>query len=77
MKSKAEDMEYERLCGPGRPFAAGLRSSRGSSSSRDCFRDEEIPDREESIEVDVRGPGELDARLANSRESRAWGWRVV
>ena len=61
---------------PGRAFAAGLRSSRGSSSSRESFRDEDMPDREEVEEVDVRGPGELDARLASSRESRAWGWRL-
>jgi len=30
-----------------------------------------MPDREEVEDVDVRGPGEEDARLASSRESRA------
>jgi len=30
-----------------------------------------MPDREEEEEEDVLGPGELDAKLANSKESRA------
>lgn len=34
-----------------------------------------MPDLEE--EEDVRGPGELDARLANSNESRELGCRLV
>jgi len=75
-KSKAEETEKARPWPAGRPFAAGLRSSRGSSSSRDSFRDEDMPDREEVVDVDVLGPGELDARLANSSESRAWGCRL-
>jgi hypothetical protein len=76
-KSNALDTEKLRLCGTGLPpFAAGFRESKGSSSSRDSFRDEEMPDREEVEDVDVRGPGEEDARLASSRESRAWGWRL-
>jgi hypothetical protein len=32
-----------------------------------------MPDREEVDEEDVLGPGELEARLASSRESRACG----
>lgn len=52
-------------------MAAGFLSSRGSSSSRDSLRDEAMPDLEE--EDEVLGPGELDARLANSKESRALG----
>lgn len=35
-----------------------------------------MPEREEVEEEDVLRPGELDARLASSRESRACGWRV-
>lgn len=35
-----------------------------------------MPDREEVEEEDVLGPGELDAKLASSRESRAFGWSV-
>ena len=35
-----------------------------------------MPDRDEVDEEDVRGPGELDARLASSSESRACGWRL-
>ena len=72
-KSKVEETEKDRLWGPGLPPAAGFRSSRGSSSSRESFRDEDMPDREEVEEEDVLGPGELDARLASSRESRACG----
>ena len=76
MKSKAEETEKVLPWAPGRPFAARLRSSRGSSSSRESFREEEMPDREEAEDVEVRGPGELDARLASSRESRARGCRL-
>lgn len=57
------------------PFAAGFRSSRGSSSSRESFREEDMPEREEVEEDDVRLPGEDEAKLANSKESRACGWR--
>lgn len=35
-----------------------------------------MPEREEEDEEDVRGPGELEAKLASSRLSRAWGWRL-
>lgn len=66
MKSKTEELEYDRLP---RVFAAGFRASRGSSASRESFLEDEIPDREE--DEDVLAPGELEARLANSRESRA------
>jgi hypothetical protein len=75
-KSKAEETDNVRPWAPGRPFAAGFRASSGSSSSRESFREEDMPDREEVEDVEVRGPGELDARLASSRESRAWGWRL-
>lgn len=64
-----------RLCPEGRPRAAGFLSSRGSSSSRDSLREDATPDLEEDEEV--RGPGELDARLASSNESRGLGCRVV
>jgi hypothetical protein len=73
-KSKTEETEYDRawlFLG----FAAGLRSSNGSSSSRDSFREDAMPEREE--EEEVRCPGELDAKLASSKESRACGWRLV
>ena len=43
--------------------------SRGSSCSRESFRDEEIP-AEEVDSVEFRGLWEEDARDANSRESR-------
>jgi hypothetical protein len=73
VKSNTEAFENERW-----PlvFAAGFRESRGSSASRDCFREDEMPDREDVEEEEVLGPGELEARLANSRESRACGWRL-
>jgi hypothetical protein len=64
-------MEKERLWSAGRPVAAGFLSSSGSSSSKESFREEDMPDREEEEEDEVRGPGELDAKLANSKESRA------
>jgi hypothetical protein len=71
-KSKAEDIEKVRLCAAGRPFEAGFRSSRGSSSSRESLREDPTPERDE--EDEVRGPGELDdAKLASSKESRACG----
>ncbi len=73
MKSNAEDIEKERLCGSGPPFAATFLSSRGSSCSRESLREEVMPDREEVDDEEVRGPGELEAKLASSRESRAWG----
>lgn len=76
VKSKAEETENDRPWGPGRPFAAGFRSSRGSSCSRESFRDEDMPDLEEVEDVDVRRPGELDAKLASSKESRACGCRL-
>ena len=68
VKSKAEETEYDRLCAPGRP--ARLLLSRGSSCSRDSFRDEEMPDGDERESVEVRPSGEEDAREASSRESR-------
>lgn len=69
LKSKAEEMEKERPSGSGPPFAATFLSSRGSSCSKESLREEVMPDLEE--EEDVRGPGELEAKLASSRESRA------
>jgi hypothetical protein len=70
VKSKAEEMLKVRPW-PGRPLAAGFMSSSGSSCSSESLRDEEIPEREEEDDEEVRGPGELEARLASSRESRA------
>lgn len=67
-KSNTEETENDRSC-LGR--AAGLRSSRGSSASKESFLEDATPDLEE--EEEVRGPGELDARLASSKESRACG----
>lgn len=69
VKSKAEEIEYERLWVVGRP--ARLLLSRGSSCSRDSFRDEEIPEGDDVESVEVRSSGEDDAREASSRESRA------
>lgn len=74
-KSNAEDIEKVRPCPTGRPEAAGFRSSRGSSSSSEILREDVMPDLEEDEDEDVRGPGELDARLASSKESRACGCR--
>ena len=34
-----------------------------------------MPDGEDVDDVDVRGPGELEAKLASSKESRAYGGR--
>lgn len=73
-KSKADDTENDLLCAVGR--AAGFLESKGSSSSSESFLEEEMPDRDEVEDVDVRRPGELDARLASSRESRVCGWRA-
>lgn len=34
-----------------------------------------MPDLDDTVDVEVRRPGELEAKLASSRESRALGWR--
>lgn len=76
-KSKTELTEYDRAWLPLTfAWAAGFRSSKGSSSSRDSFLEEAMPEREEVEDVDVRVPGELEAKLASSKESRACGWRL-
>ena len=41
------------------------------------MREEEIPDRDEAVDAELRRPGELDARLASSRESRACAGTLV
>ena len=77
-KSKAEVIENVRpWLAPGRACAAGFLSSRGSSSSKDNLREEAIPEREDVEEEEVRGPGELDAKLASSKESRALGCKLA
>jgi hypothetical protein len=40
------------------------------------LREELMPEREDVVETELRWPGELEARLASSRESRACGWRL-
>lgn len=75
VKSKAEDTLKVRPW-PGLPLAAGFMASSGSSCSSESFRDEDIPEREEEEDEEVRGPGELEAKLASSRLSRACGWRL-
>jgi hypothetical protein len=70
VKSKAEEILKVRPC-PGLPCAAGFIASSGSSCSSESLRDEDIPEREEEEDDEVRGPGELEAKLASSSESRA------
>jgi hypothetical protein len=70
-------MENVRWWPVGRLCAAGFLSSRGSSSSKDSFLEDAMPDREDVDEDEVRGPGELDAKLASSRESRALGCKLA
>lgn len=69
--SNADDAEKDLLCGPSLPFAAAFSGSKGSSASRESFRDEGGPDEEDVDSVDVLPSGVEDAREANSRESRA------
>lgn len=49
---------------------AALFVSKGSSASKDSFRDEGRPDEDEVDSVDIRESGDEDAREASSRESR-------
>lgn len=44
--------------------------SKGSSASKDSFRDEGRPEDEDVESVDRREPGDDDAKEASSRESR-------
>ena len=69
VKSKADDTENVLLWGFGLPFTARLWVSRGSSCSRESFRDEDIPG-EEVDSVEVLLLWDEDAREASSRESR-------
>lgn len=67
-KSKAEETEYERSCLPlVAPFAPD--GARASSSEKESFREEGVPDAEEDIEERREGVV-VDAREASSRESR-------
>lgn len=69
MKSKAEDTEKDLEWGFGRPFEAGFWLSRGSSCSRESFREEDMPgDEVESVESLVLW--EEEANEASSNESR-------
>ena len=70
MKSKTEDMEYERPWGMRLALLAGLALSRGSSFSSDNLREELIPDLEEDSDIRLSS-GSEEAREASSRESRA------
>jgi hypothetical protein len=36
-----------------------------------------MPEREDAVETELWRPGELEAKLASSRESRACGWRLA
>lgn len=69
-KSKADETEYDRPWGiREEPPFAGFKADRGSSSSSDSFREEDIPEGDEA--KDERPEmGEEDAREASSRESR-------
>ena len=71
-KSNAEDMEYElwALWRPVPSSASACASARGSSSSRESLRDEEMPSGEEEREDPPTEPGDDDAREASSSESR-------
>jgi hypothetical protein len=75
--SKADETENVRPCLDGRPAAAGFAELRGSSASKESFRDEDMEGREETaspFSETVSGPlPEEDARDASSRESRVWG----
>ena len=64
MKSNADDIEYDRWYRP-----AGFALSRGSSFSRDSFREEATPEREEDSDG-KSSPSESSAKDASSRESR-------
>ena len=70
VKSKADETEYER----NRPgLLAGFALSSGSSFSRDSFRDDVIPEREEDSEVRPIS-GSDEASDASSKESRGCFW---
>lgn len=74
-KSKAEDTLYERVWrGRCSSRPAGLSSERGSSSSKDRFREEGAPDADDSTEV-RRDGCEDEASEASSSESRVGGGR--
>jgi len=70
VKSKAEEMEYERPWAVRLALPARLALSNGSSFSRDNLREEEMPEMEEDREVRLSS-GSEEAREASSRESRA------
>lgn len=76
-KSKAEEMEYDRadLGRPESRFACECELDRGSSSSRESLREEEMPEGEDEAEDLPADSGEEDAREASSRESRG-AWRL-
>lgn len=74
VKSKAEDTEKVRPWPlVGRPPTAGFPASRGSSCSRESFRDEDMLGRE-SVSASSFRWSEL-ASEASSRESRVCAWR--
>jgi hypothetical protein len=70
-------MEYDRagLARPDSRFACECASDRGSSSSRESLREEEMPEGEEEAEDLPADSGEEDASDASSRESRG-AWRL-
>lgn len=78
VKSKADEMEYDRPGCIRLALFARLTLFKGSSSSSDIFRDELLPDLEEDSMLRLSS-GSEEAREASSRESRAssggfWIW---
>jgi hypothetical protein len=73
-KSKPDETENDRPWKFGRPPAAGLSLSNGSSRSSEAFREDDILGLESVSPVDV--PGLELARDASSRESRLFGWKA-
>jgi hypothetical protein len=69
-KSNAEETEYERSCLPPGLDPSAASGLRGSSSEKDSFLEEGVPEAEEERDSRLDGPSVEDAREASSRESR-------
>lgn len=69
VKSKVEDIEYDRRCGVGRGVAAASAPGAEASFDKESLREDEMPDGEEELERCDEN-GEEEAREASSRESR-------
>lgn len=72
MKSKTEEMEYDRPRVVRLVLLAELALSKGSSCSSDNLRDEVMPEREDESEIRLSS-GSEEASEASSRESREIG----